>query len=137
MNSLKISLNRFVLLAQKCEKCKELGHKAWILDSGASMHFTYKLNDFIDFEPIKDAGVVQTAGAASLRIEGGGTILLSHFVENRGSCKLTTSRIYPVYYLPGLSATLLSMGVFLNDNQEVRGNADNITFANRTTLSFC
>ena len=133
INSLIPSLNRFAFHAQKCEKCKELGHKAWILDSGASMHFTYKLNDFIEYEPVKDAGFVRTASSASLRIEGRGTILLSHFVEKKGSREITTSRIYPVYYIPGLSAMLLSMGVFLNDNQEVRGNCENITFASSLT----
>ena len=49
------SLNTIELHTQNCEKCKQLAYsqKAWILNSGASQHFTNTKEDFIDFELLK------------------------------------------------------------------------------------
>jgi len=44
-----------------------------------------------------------------------------------------TTRIYPVMYIPGLSAKLLSMGCFLQNRQEVHGNLKQITFHDAIT----
>ena len=65
-----------------------------------------------------------------LRIEGKGTILLSHFVENKGKHYLMTMRIYPVLYIPGLSVKLLSVGTFLCNTQKMQGDVNHITFYN-------
>ena len=134
LHALINSLNNIELHTQKCEKCKRNIEKAWILESGASQHFTSMKSDFIDFEIVKNAGEVRTAAAKSiLRIEGKGTILLTHFVENQGTRSVKTTRIYPVLYIPGLSVKLLSMGSFLTDHQEIRGNAQCMTFYDATT----
>jgi hypothetical protein len=103
------SLNKIELHTQKCEKCKHkmVDRTAWILDSGASKHFTSTKVDFIDYEVISNAPEVQTASKATLRIEGKGTILLNHLVKNRGTRVVKTTRIYPVLYIPGLSVKLL------------------------------
>jgi transposase InsO family protein len=131
------SLNKIELHTQKCERCKERisRQKAWILDSGASQHFTSTKVDFIDFEIIKNAPEVNTASAkAVLRVEGQGSILLSHFVENKGTRVVKTTRIYPVLYIPGLSVKLLSVGSFLHNKQEIHGNARCISFHDEMTL---
>jgi len=130
-------LNKIEFHSQSCKKCKcQINdHKAWILDSGASQHFTSTKQDFIDFEVVTNALEVKTAAAnAVLRVEGKGAILLSHFVENRGIRTKKLTCIYPVLYIPGLSVKLLSMGVFLHDKQEVHGNAKHITFHDVLTL---
>ena len=88
LHALVNCLNKIELHTQKCEKCKQrvIHEKAWILDSGASQHFTSTKVDFIDFEIVKNAPEVTTASAkAVLRVEGKGSILLSHFVENKGT----------------------------------------------------
>jgi hypothetical protein len=88
LKSLVNSLNKIELHTQKCEKCKHTAYnqKAWILDSGASQHFTSTKEDYIDFEVISNAHEVKTASAkATLRVEGKGTILLSHLIENHGT----------------------------------------------------
>ena len=116
LQALVNSLNKIELHTQKCEKCKHriTEEKAWILDSGASQHFTSTKEDFIDYEIVKNAGEVRTASAkAILRVEGKGSILLTHFVENKCRHIVKTMRIYPVLYIPGLSVKLLSMGSFL------------------------
>jgi len=87
--------------------------------------------NFIDFDVIKNAPEVKTASV--LCIEGKGTILLSHLVENCGTQVVKTTRLYPVLYIPRLSVKLLSMGSFLQNKQEVRGNAKHITFHDALT----
>jgi len=83
MQTLVNSLNTIELHTQNCEKCKQLAYsqKAWILDSGASQHFTNTKEDFIDFEIVKNAPKVKTASQTVLQIEGQGAILLSHLVN--------------------------------------------------------
>jgi hypothetical protein len=131
-------LNRIELYTQKWEKCKRqvIDQKAWILDSGASQHFTSTKIDFIDYEIIKkNAPEVNTTSAkAVLRIEGKGSILLSHFVENKGTRVVKTMHIYPVLYIPRLSVKLLSVGSFLQNRQEICGNLRCISFHNEMTL---
>ena len=46
---------------------------------------------------------------------------------------MKTTRIYPVMYIPGLSAKLLSMGSFLQNRQEVHGDLRHITFHDAIT----
>jgi len=129
MQTLINSLNTIELHTQNCKKCKQLAYsqKAWILNSGASQHFTNTKEDFIDFEVVKNAPKVKTASQTVLQIVGQGAILLSHLVNIQGAQVFTTTRIYPVMYIPGLSAKLLSMGAFLQDRQEVHGNLKHIT----------
>jgi len=88
------SLNKIELHTHGCEHCKRKinDQKAWVLDSGASAHFTNTKEDFIDYEVMTNAGEVTTAAAkATLCIEGRGSILLSHFVENQGSRVVRTT----------------------------------------------
>ncbi len=49
----------------------------WLLDSGASAHFTNNISDFIDYTPIakSDRMPVKTA-AHTIFVEGTGTVLL-------------------------------------------------------------
>jgi len=135
MQTLVNSLNKIELHTQNCEKCKQLAYsqKAWILDSGASQHFTNTKEDFIDFEIVKNVPKVKTTSETVLQIERQGAILLRHFVNIRGTQVVKTTRIYPVMYIPGLSAKLLSMGCFLQNRQEVHGNLKQITFHDAIT----
>jgi len=87
--------------------------KVWILDSGASQHFTSSKEDFIDFEAITNGPQVSTASKAKLRMKEKAQFLLSHLVENNGKRLVKTSRIYPVLYIPGLSVGLLFNGSLL------------------------
>jgi len=108
-------------------KLKEQG-ALWVLDSGASAHFTYDINDFIEYEKLapKDREPVRTA-AHTIYVEGKGTILLKHKVGD----KLVTTRLYPVLHVPDISARLLSMGEFLKEGLTVTGNARHISLHDR------
>jgi len=121
-------INKIEFHSQSCKKCKcQINdHKAWILNSGASKHFTSTKQDFIDFEVVTSAPEVKTAAANTvLHVEGKGAILLSHFVENHGTHTKKLTRIYPVLYIPG---------VFLQNKQKVCGNTKHITFHDALAL---
>ena len=74
-----------------CVNCK--GKKAaensqeWILDSGASSHFTFDLDDFAEYEPLPDGPLIPTASKDNpVSIKGKGTIFISHSVEGSDGC---------------------------------------------------
>ena len=67
----------------------------WMLDSGASCHFTNDLNDFVEFEEnVGPERVVRTANG-STTITGKGTVIFT--VNNE------RIRLYPVFYIPDLN----------------------------------
>ena len=79
----------------------------WLLDSGASMHFTHDMNDFVEYVPLDDQFTISTANGVTA-VEGYGTVILN-CPDNVGR---TTVRITPVFYIPDLTLRLLSMGEF-------------------------
>ena len=127
------SINKYNVHASSCEKCKEnkLNMKdcQWIMDSGASKHFTPWLNDFADFRPYNRPILSTAAKSTPLQIKGEGTVFLSHTVKDRtGNKKEVITRFYPVYHVPGMSIRLMSLGELLLNGCEIRGNADLLYF---------
>jgi len=93
----------------------------WILDSGASLHFTGGINDFIEYTPLEKNITANTATSADTQIIGKGTVMMA--VE--GSEHMV--RIAPVFYVPDLSMRLLSLGVFLRGGLQLNGNTERIS----------
>ena len=94
----------------------------WMLDSGASCHFTNDLNDFVEYEEnVGPERVVRTANG-STTIAGKGTVILT--VNNE------RVRLYPVFYIPDLNDRLLSLGQFHRSGLSSRGDARAIVFYN-------
>jgi len=93
----------------------------WILDSGASLHFTSDMNDFIDYTPLEKNITANTATSANTQIIGKGTVMMA--VE--GSEHMV--RVAPVFYVPDLSMCLLSLGVFLRGGLQLNGNTECIS----------
>jgi len=89
----------------------------WILDSGASRHFTYDINDFVEYETITSTPVRTATSYTS--IIGKGTVILT--------VNGTTVRISPVYHIPDLTSRLLSLGQFLKSGLHSRGSAREIS----------
>ena len=105
-----------------CAKCKGKSH--WLLDSGASAHFTYDKNDFIEYEDIPTNERIPVGTASNvIYVKGKGTVLLKHYMGDEA----VTTRLYPVLYIPEITHKLLSMGEFLQQGQHVAGNAYEIT----------
>jgi len=122
-----------------CAKCKgKMAKKMgslWLLDSGASAHFTFDKSDFISYTPAtpEERAPVKTA-AHTIYVEGKGTVLIQHNVGDQ----MVTTRLYPVLYIPELSTRLLSMGEFLQQGLRVYGNAHEISLNyKRDTLLTC
>ena len=93
--------NKFAL----CAKCKEnqASHAGlspqWLLNSGASAHFTFDINDFIEYTPFKkDERTAINTAAHTVYIERKGTILITHWENGE---KVTT-HLDPVLHISGL-----------------------------------
>ena len=122
-----------------CSRCKgkqssKMGTR-WLLDSGASAHFTFDKNDFINYTPAtpQEKTPVKTA-AHTIYVEGKGTVLIKHLVGD----ELVTTRLHPVLHIPNISTRLLSMGEFLQQGLRVHGNAHEICLDyKRDTLMTC
>jgi hypothetical protein len=116
-----------------CNRCK--GKSAsnmgtlWLLDSGASLHFTHNFNDFIDYETAKPADWMPIRTASDIvHVEGKGAVLIEHKVNN----KLVQTCLYPVHYIPKISTHLISMGQVLNDGLSIKRDACHISLYDKT-----
>jgi len=68
---------------KKCN-CRTL-NRDWMLDSGAMVHITPYMADFIDYVPALVKGNVHTAeGPTDLVVEGSGTVLIQHVFHYKG-----------------------------------------------------
>jgi len=72
---------------------ENLTEAEWMLDSGASEHFTGDMNDFVEYEALAPI-TVQTA-TETTNIIGRGSVILQ--IKNK------VLQIYPVYYIPELT----------------------------------
>lgn len=99
----------------------------WLLDSGASLHFTHDINDFIEYGPLREEMTVVTANGRT-HATGAGTVLLN--------CGTERVCISPVYYIPELTSRLLSMGEFLREGLIVKGSATHVTLIKPDGHSF-
>jgi len=97
---------------------ENLTEAEWMLDSGASDHFTGDINDFVEYKAFTSPVSVQTETTTS-RIEGAGTVILR--VENE------LIRIYPVLYIPELHSRLFSLGQFHQAGLHSRGSAKELS----------
>lgn len=96
----------------------------WMLDSGASLHFTYNKSDFVDFTEFEEKDRIPVGTATTVAwITGFRTILLNVPGKNN---KNTTIRLSPVHYIPNLTAHLLSLGMFLKDGMKSIGDNEAI-----------
>ena len=108
-------INKFVCLTLQDDKSET--EAEWMLDSGASQHFTFDINNYVDYETMAEV-LVRTANSFT-KIIGKGTVIIT--VDGK------TVRINPVYHIPDLSYRLLSLGQFLRSGLFSRGSAREIS----------
>ena len=108
------SLGSFMLYSRETYTENEA---IWMLDSGASWHFTYDTNDFVELEAITPLPIYTANGQTE--ITGKGTVIFT--VDG------STIRVYPIYYIPDVKTCLLSLGQFLQSGLHSRGSARDIT----------
>jgi hypothetical protein len=146
LSSLSSLESRVELICNKCSsdssncvRCKT--HKTQdkieiMADSGASNCFTHTQSDLSEFEVLNDDElVVKTASKThSLKIKEKGAWIITHEVTHRGKKQTVNSCLYPVYYLPGLTHQLMSVGHLLNDGTlELKGSSSSLDFSARTS----
>ena len=98
-------------------KCEFHSGQNWILDSGASVHFTNDRKDFTDYDEISNGPQVQTA-TETVSIVGSGTVYITFNLKGVKSYL----RLYPVFHIPKIQIRLLSMGEFLLDGYKMEGD---------------
>jgi len=106
----------------------------WIVDSGASIHFTGNESDFSDLImfPIDGRPPVSTAnGSAS--VHGYRAIFVKNTVTHNGKKSTNNMRLYPVYYMPGTTIRLMSMGQILQGNIHLEGDDKSLIFIGKDT----
>jgi hypothetical protein len=107
-----------------CSHCKgknRARHKTpWLLDSGASNHYTNNLDDYVDYTawPKSEHQTFSTA-TSTTKIVGVGTVMIKVPDLNRG---YQTVCIRNVCYVPDLTTRLLSLGTFLAEGMNVQGD---------------
>ncbi|KIM57508.1 hypothetical protein SCLCIDRAFT_66004, partial [Scleroderma citrinum Foug A] len=101
----------------RCANCKgkmangsEISGTFWLLDSGASRHFTGELGDFASYQALKHKHYAKTANGVA-EIAGIGMVLLWCLDHNTGDEKVV--KLTQVLHMPGTSACLISMGEML------------------------
>ena len=74
------------------------------MDSGASMHFTNDINDFVEYDPLKKPLRVQTASKdTAIHIKGVGSVVIDYMVEpSNGTVFKKTMCLHPVFFIPDL-----------------------------------
>ena len=114
-----------------CSRCKRSEpplQPQWLLDSGASMHFTGQCSDLVDAFKLAQPLMIQMANNVT-QVKEAGTVFITHTVLPRNSKAYEkTTCLQPFYYVNGLNTCLLSMGEFLNNKQLITGNNCQLMF---------
>ena len=121
-NSSFVTINHCGCSSSSKAECDETVE--WLADSGASMHFTFDKNDFIEYQELVQKIPVSTANSSS-QIVGKGTVVL--LLQNGESI-----RIFPVYHTPDLTVRLLSLGVFMQMGFHIAGTREYIAVMQKT-----
>ena len=104
-----------------CKKKTQNGLIPWVVDSGASVHFTGDKSDFSELKLFteNERPLTQTANGAAA-IHGSGTVFIKTYVDNTPDKMMTTiSRLSPVLYMPSVGLRLLSMGQLLKGSLKI------------------
>ena len=64
-NIAELYINKICLQCSHGCYCKINNTKEWLIDSGASEHFTYDINGFVDYEVLKNHSSVKTANSTA------------------------------------------------------------------------
>ena len=115
-----------------CKTCKGKSNQ-WLLDSGASVHVTNSIDDFVSYQPMSKLQTIRTAAKnRALNIQGVGMVMINHELVIDGVKQQKNTRLTPVYYVPGLDTRLMSMGEMLKKGNLVSGDGQSIKVTTST-----
>ena len=99
-------------------------------NSSTSSCFMHMKSDLREFKVLDDKElIIKTASKTnSLKITGKGAMILMNKVTHKGKRHSVTTHLYPVYYLPGLLTSSISVGHLLNSGFELRGSSSLLSF---------
>jgi len=102
----------------------------WFLDSGASAHFTPFESDFVSITQGNYSRVETANSKAPLFMVAAGTVLIEHEIidPKDRTTRIAISKLWPVYYVPGITMCLLSTGQLLQSGLSIEGTMDSSTF---------
>ena len=117
----------------KCLSCEDR-NKIWIIDSGASMHFTPDQSDFVMYQPLGNHKIPVSTTAGVIHVVGKGPVWI-RWKDLQGVDQILS--LHDVSHLPNSGVKLISMGALLNCSAKVIGNAEaiKITYGNGTMLA--
>jgi len=98
----------------------------WLLNSGASNHFTFDINDFVEYKTIPT--MTATTAVVSTKIIGRGTVILQ--METK------TIRVFPVLHAPEINSRLFSLGQFHQSGLISVGGACGVSLYKQNKLFF-
>jgi len=102
----------------KCN-CRTL-NRDWMLDSGATVHISPYMMDFIDYVPALVKRHVHTAeGPMDLIVEGSRMVLIQHVFHYKGKSHKELLRLQEVLYIPGVIARFTSLVRLLKEGLHV------------------
>ena len=95
-----------------------------MLDSGATVHLSPYMADFIDYTPALIKGNVRTAeGPTDLVVEGSSTVLIQHVFHYQGKPHKELLWLQDMLYIPGVIARFASLVRLLKEGLRVYGDA--------------
>ena len=114
-----------------CDHSKKL----WILDLGASMHFTPNQSDFIEYQELTDFACIPVRTAsATIFVEEQGQVLVCWKDSPKNSHIL---ELHGVGHIPNSNVCLIFLGKLLANGAKVNGdvNSINVTYDNGKILA--
>lgn len=129
--------NKYQSHLKCCLDCKGKGTEkskskeaitAWLMDSGASIHFTSNKSDFVSYQDFtnKNCPFSQTATNV-VPINGFGTVFVK-VISHSKETGLEIHRLYPVLYLESLHMRLMSTGQLLSSGMSISGTEKVLRF---------
>ena len=115
---------RFMMHCADCKEKPQHGLIQWVVDSGASFHFSEDKSDFSELQIYaeEDRPCASMANGAAA-IQGSGTVFIKSYVDNTpDKMMVTITQLHLVFYMLGIGICLLSMGLLLKGNMYIKGD---------------
>ncbi|OXU24687.1 hypothetical protein TSAR_002841 [Trichomalopsis sarcophagae] len=114
-----------------CHKTADSDEDAWLADTSASTHMTFRKDFFISYEPLSENLYLKVAGDRFLEVLGHGTIIVTEKIGG----KIQERKMHNVLLVPELKKNLFSVSAIIEEGYsfytvktycEVRNSENNL-----------